>query len=219
MAPNVDDRLSWLAMQYVLGELSDADRDQFEIRLADDLAACEAVAQASRLQLALQAAIASSVAVQIRAPLDRLRQESGVIPGLPQSRSATGCTVIAEEIESSAIQPVDCVDIKTRSQRSWQAVGAAVVAVACLFMVMIFGWRDGADSDRSRVASHSDQAALELVSRWRTEMKFTDVDSDDLDDDVHDNAADMAIPAWLLAGVSLEKHGVVDSQLEDLQDN
>lgn len=49
-SPN-DDRDDWLAMQYVLGELSESEQQAFEDRLADDLAACEAVMRASRLLL------------------------------------------------------------------------------------------------------------------------------------------------------------------------
>ncbi|MBS0204299.1 MAG: hypothetical protein JSS49_15455 [Planctomycetes bacterium] len=56
MSSAMDD-LQWQAMQYVLGEMSDTERDLFEARLADDLAACEAVTSASRLVLTAQAAL------------------------------------------------------------------------------------------------------------------------------------------------------------------
>ncbi len=46
---NEQDELTWLAFQYVAGELSTADADLFEERLADDQAAREAVAQAVAL--------------------------------------------------------------------------------------------------------------------------------------------------------------------------
>jgi anti-sigma-K factor RskA len=46
--------LDWLAQQYVLGDLPAGDAARFEARLADDPAACEAVAQATRLMLALE---------------------------------------------------------------------------------------------------------------------------------------------------------------------
>lgn len=43
------DELAWLAFRYVAGELSDADADLFEDRLADDQTAREAVAEAVSL--------------------------------------------------------------------------------------------------------------------------------------------------------------------------
>lgn len=47
--------LFWLAVRYVGGELSDAERTGFEARLAKDLAACEAVGEAMRLTAGLHA--------------------------------------------------------------------------------------------------------------------------------------------------------------------
>ncbi len=57
------DSLNWLAVQYVLGELSESELLAFEERLATDLAACEAVAEAARLTLTLQVATADSPTV------------------------------------------------------------------------------------------------------------------------------------------------------------
>ena len=54
---SVDEQRNWLAMQYVLGELSDSDSAAFEERLADDLATCEAVTSASRFVLTARAAL------------------------------------------------------------------------------------------------------------------------------------------------------------------
>lgn len=53
-----DDPLNWMAVQYVLGELPEADAAAFEERLATDLVACEAVSQATRLTMTLQVAAA-----------------------------------------------------------------------------------------------------------------------------------------------------------------
>lgn len=58
-SPN-DDRDNWLAMQYVLGELSETEQQAFEDRLAGDLAACEAVTRASRLLLTAREALVQS---------------------------------------------------------------------------------------------------------------------------------------------------------------
>ncbi len=57
MSSSVDEHRSWLAMRYVLGELSESDRNAFEVRMADDLTICEAVTAASRLLLATRAAL------------------------------------------------------------------------------------------------------------------------------------------------------------------
>lgn len=57
MSSTVDEQLKWQAMQYVLGELSEADRVAFEERMVDDLAVCEAVTVASRLVLTTQAVL------------------------------------------------------------------------------------------------------------------------------------------------------------------
>lgn len=56
MSPENEDR-NWLALQYVLGELSESDRIAFEERLPTDLQLCEAVTSASRLVLTAQAAL------------------------------------------------------------------------------------------------------------------------------------------------------------------
>ena len=59
------DSLNWLAVQYVLGELPEKEVFAFEERLASDSAACEAVAEATRLTLALQSAVTDIVTVAI----------------------------------------------------------------------------------------------------------------------------------------------------------
>ncbi len=53
----IRNELAWLANCYVLGELSADEATRFEARLADDVAACDAVAQAMRLNLAVAVAI------------------------------------------------------------------------------------------------------------------------------------------------------------------
>lgn len=64
MSTDMDNDLNWLAMRYVLGELSESDRDAFEQRLLGDLAACEAIAAASRMRHGLHATIADSLVHQ-----------------------------------------------------------------------------------------------------------------------------------------------------------
>ena len=57
------DSLNWLAVQYVLGELPESAMFAFEERLASDSAACEAVAEATRLTMTLQSAVADVAVV------------------------------------------------------------------------------------------------------------------------------------------------------------
>lgn len=52
---NVSD-LDWLAFRYIANELPVAEREAFELRLADDQAACEALARAVELADTIQAA-------------------------------------------------------------------------------------------------------------------------------------------------------------------
>jgi anti-sigma factor RsiW len=50
------EQLDWLAFLYIAGELSEAERAEFELRLADDPRACEAVARQVELTGAVAAA-------------------------------------------------------------------------------------------------------------------------------------------------------------------
>jgi anti-sigma-K factor RskA len=55
---SVDEDRNWLALRYVLGEMSDSERDAFEERMAGELAVCETVTAAGRLVLTARAALA-----------------------------------------------------------------------------------------------------------------------------------------------------------------
>jgi hypothetical protein len=59
LTPGTDDELDWLAFRYVAGELSEEEVASFEARLADDVAACEAVAAMSELSIGTQVALLS----------------------------------------------------------------------------------------------------------------------------------------------------------------
>jgi ferric-dicitrate binding protein FerR (iron transport regulator) len=58
---NLNDELDWLAFQYVAGELTADEEEQFERRLAEDQTAREAVERAVELKEAIQLASASWV--------------------------------------------------------------------------------------------------------------------------------------------------------------
>lgn len=53
MTDNQHDDLNWLAFRYIADEMSDDERSRFDARLADDLAAQQAVAQAVELTQAI----------------------------------------------------------------------------------------------------------------------------------------------------------------------
>ena len=58
LQPDADDAL-WLAMRYVLGELSDEQAESFEAAMAEDVTLCEAVLQATQLNSAVALAYES----------------------------------------------------------------------------------------------------------------------------------------------------------------
>jgi hypothetical protein len=59
---DTSEELSWLAFRYVHDELSPDEREAFDVRLADDLAACEAVAAAVALSDRVRGAMSSTAA-------------------------------------------------------------------------------------------------------------------------------------------------------------
>jgi hypothetical protein len=56
MNPNSNTDLDWLAFRYIADELPATEREAFELRLADDQLACEALARAVELADTIQAA-------------------------------------------------------------------------------------------------------------------------------------------------------------------
>jgi len=66
ITPEFDDELNWLAFRYVAGELTEEQTESFEARLADDLAACEAVAAMSELAVSAQSAAAVEKSERVR---------------------------------------------------------------------------------------------------------------------------------------------------------
>jgi hypothetical protein len=86
----LDDELNWFAFQYVSGELPEAQSEAFEEVLADDLAACEAVAAMSEMALQLNDAVTVE-----QSPVTR--QSEFARPAQTSIRSwiAVGSTMIA----------------------------------------------------------------------------------------------------------------------------
>jgi anti-sigma factor RsiW len=194
----VDGALNWLAMQYVLDELSDADRVAFELRLADDLVACEAVAEASRMNLTLHAALAESTSSDSGGKNDRVNRV--VAPTPRRSWLAVGTAMISVACLFMAIAywPHESADPGvSQAEPSGQSAG-----------------------DRSGVnRSAGIRSAVELVSMWRDGMQVAESNLEDAEADLHEPVSDVAVPDWLLAAVSLEKNGVVEGPPEEWQDN
>ena len=103
------DSLNWLAVQYVLGELPESDLFAFEERLATDSVACAAVAEATRLTLALRFAVVDVAA--LAAP-------------------TLAAPTMANPVMRSA---------KTAPRGSWLALAGATTAAAGLLAAMSLG--------------------------------------------------------------------------------
>jgi len=188
MSSNVDEQLNWLATQYVLGELPEDERGAFELRLADDPAACEAVVEASRMRLALHTVLAEAALMK------------------------SGAQPVSRQLSRS---------VAPTARSSWLAVGVAMAAVACLFIALVFWPQKPGDPvvAGSSLPGGVDHSAVELVTLWRNGMKSSEEQADDADGDLHVPSADVAVPDWLFAAVSLEQHGTVDGPPQEWQDN
>lgn len=97
--------LAWLAFRYVSGELSASEATDFELRLADDQIARDAVVAAVELsQTVLAAEIQTSTSVAVLSPSSISQQPwSAQVAWLACSASA--CLVIALAVNFSTSQP------------------------------------------------------------------------------------------------------------------
>lgn len=185
MSVDNNDR-DWLAMQYVLGELSDADRSAFEERLPADLQLCEAVTAASRLVQTAQAALPTP------APIP---SQSAVVAVQRESRSKSRRSLFAVIITSTAMAFALLVITRT-PQKS-----------------LLTPPQPGHDL----VSSQNPQAA-QLVSLWQSGSDAGNEEPDDLDD-LTDAAADVVVPSWMLAAVSIEADDTLHGPSEKVQEN
>lgn len=95
-APDRDD-LSWTAMLYAAGELPASELEAFELRLANDTAACEAVSRAVLLAQATAEAFDVMPEPRIEAGLSTIHTSPDrAVPALQRSRRrAAGLTALA----------------------------------------------------------------------------------------------------------------------------
>ncbi len=144
--PN-SDSLNWLAVQYVLGELSDSEAFAFEERLATDLAVCEAVAEATRLTLTLHAAT-----------------DSQAVPAL----EADSFHVLPSTTNRSS---------KTTPRGSWLALAGATTAAAVLLAAMSFGPASSPSTQLAFVdRSASELVSLWRAGSTAAELDIDDAD-------------------------------------------
>ena len=203
-----DEHQDWLAMQYVLGELSDSERDAFEVRLTDDPAVCEAVTAASRLVLTARAAFAE---------LDGAHEWDGA-----QEPDATSANVVAVNVVPAVVSGVAGRGVGA-ARGSWFAVAVTTAALAmlCLFILPSPN-RPGIEPSPSRsqteVASQDPAAAATLVSRWRSGMSLSNDEPDDVEE-LAEPHGDMAVPGWMLAAVAFEASESIDGPSDMTREN
>lgn len=89
--------VAWLASCYVAGEFSAEEAAAFEARLANDEAACEAVARAMELNLAIAAVFDSQPATLVLQP-----STFNLPPSVPPRRVATTITALAATAVAAA---------------------------------------------------------------------------------------------------------------------
>jgi len=157
MSLPVDEQRDWLALQYVLGELSDADREAFEERLADDLAACESVAAASRLVLTVRAA-ASAKGVPSVGPASTADSRS-------QTKSAFSAWLSV--VVASAAMALLCLFATQTPVNPPSNSDVASVDHAAAELVSL--WRSGMDADEGDVDDMDeglDSSSEDAVPGW-----------------------------------------------------
>ncbi len=200
--------LSWLALRYVLGELTAAETAAWESRLSVDADACLAVAQSSRLILGVQAAYSLD---ELPAPAESLavcRGESGAL-------SVPLVTTFSGTLTAGGSRP---------QRRSMAAVGSVLAATCALVLCLV--WLRSPTA--APVVDHA--AAERLVGLWRHGGRWAraaasadrePVDGGEFDVAALDVAAEgTSVPSWLLAAVSLEESGLPSADADDiLEDN
>lgn len=217
--------LEWLAFQYAAGELHGAELEAFELRLACDLASCEALAKAVLLSQAI--AVCESQMPVASIP------ESPRVPPLDSGRGKR------DRHQDIAVMPVG--GKSTRHPISWPGL-ALVGSAACLaLMANWFGsgisnprgshsteltagvvslWIDGVESNGGFATSEQtsplpNEAIADATDSVTDELRTSTTTADGAD---LDNGDDDAIPGWMLAAVAQRQHELADPEQEVLQD-
>lgn len=191
------DELSWQAFRYISGEMLPAEVDQFEERLAVDQVVREAVAdEVRRSQAVVQvfdAMHADTVEVEF-ALLDR-SQWSGV-----------------PRVDAPVTAPVTVPTPHLQKRQSRMAgwIGAAIAASLAFALILHFAPRHQPDDTQSVPVAAASNGALATI--WAE----SDLPADRQDEwhdgvvetarsgSVLDEAAEITVPEWMLAAVSVQ---------------
>ncbi len=173
--PDADDAL-WLAMRYVLGELSDEQAESFEAEMAEDIDLCEAVLQATLLNSAVALAYESQ-----------------------QSGSPASVGIASDE---SSLPVVSCLHVNGANRSSFARFGvfAATTAMvlAILAMVML-------QNSPQVEALASDDATADMLAMLLDNSSSSDLSGEfDEFSSTDDSVSSLVAPEWLLTAVDLD---------------
>lgn len=199
--------LEWLAFQYAAGELQGAELDAFELRLASDLAACEALAAAVML--------CQAVAVCEQESPVGSRTDVGDSRVHRPGRQLVSWPVLA--LLSSAA----CLVLMVK----WIDVGpsprGSLVAERTSGLVEL--WIDGAEQSsgasdvelgsatrESELLPEDESGAVVVVenSNGADSLRSTELESDEED----------AVPGWMLAAIAERQFDMREAEAEIMQD-
>ncbi len=175
----------WLAMQFVLGELTELQAAEFDAALMSDPGLCDAVVNASRLMSGIALACESNAVVSHLAAADRLQNVGSQSRSLLRSRfklvvtAAAALGVLATVVNSQLPHAASLLS---------SSVSATVADVAT------------ADALVSLLA---DDSTVEM-----------DADSEEFGF-AEDSLSDLAAPEWLLTAVELEQDETADESPVD----
>jgi anti-sigma-K factor RskA len=144
------DERAWRAAQYVLGELSDADAEAFELAMLDDAELCELVLNATRLQAGIAVACRETSTDSVRPVVKLLVAES-----------AHGFVAV-------------------RSQVSRIAVSLAGLGLAGVLLTFATGFGERSSGEMAVVNAETVDALADLISESETAelLALQDVDTD-----------------------------------------
>lgn len=104
----------------------------------------------------------------------------------------------------------------TKSNRSLLAVAVASAAMA-LAVLLVVRLPQNTQQPAVLTANPNPQAA-ELVSLWQSGSDPDNEDADDVDDEL-ESGAEVAVPSWMLAAVSIEAQGSAHTPSDKAQEN
>lgn len=194
--------LDWLAFLFVAGEMSDADSESFELRLAGDQAAREAVARQVELTQTIAAASVVEPLSETAQPVVAARQTADWWSAAAWLAAASAACLLGVSIYY-ATRPA------TRSHSDSPRDGDATVAGvdATLSPQLAFAWLE----TRDELSLVGDDADFSLPVTDENAEDSLNADSFASDDE------QLAAPDWMLAAVSGLKSSVTPLQSESTE--